>query len=452
MIILQKKHWSMGYKIKIISRHNMISLLIVFTSGLLFAQNKTKLEGTLVVVSEASYEFKNETIQKTELILKPEFVLKLKNRSKFVLKGQVYFEFQDNLEKGKPTEQMVSDISKRLFLGNRTNLEIRELYYYANFKKLKLTVGKQQIVWGETDGLKLLDVVNPQNFREFILDDFEDSRIPLWSLKADFKINDYSVQLVWIPDNTYHITQDFSAPFFTQSIFKNPPEGIAIQLNQTNIPNAFFKDSDIGFKISGFKKGWDFSLNYLYYYDDLPVFYNNFNNQTTTIEIFPTYKRQHLIGGTFNKVFGSTTFRGELVYIFNQNFTSNNNINQGIEQSNFYKSAFGLDYIKGEYMVSVQLFNEWITKIISAYNRDVFETNGSLLISKELMNDNVKAEILWVHSFNHADGYITPQLSYWLTTNTQLLLNSHVFYGEKNQLFGQFRNRSRVSFGFKWSL
>jgi len=46
-----------------------------------------------------------------------------------------------------------------------------------------LRLGKQQIVWGETDGLKLLDVMNPQNFREFILDEFEDSRLPLWSVK-----------------------------------------------------------------------------------------------------------------------------------------------------------------------------------------------------------------------------------------------------------------------------
>ncbi len=443
----------MDYRDIYFSKLNAMCFFMLFTNGLLCAQNnKVKLESSLVVASEVSYEFKSDTFQKTELILKPEFVLKFKNRSKVVLKSQVYSEFQDNLETGQPTESMVSGFNKRIFIGDRTNLELRELYYYINFKKIKVSIGKQQIVWGETDGLKLLDVVNPQNFREFILDDFEDSRIPLWSLKTDFKISDLNIQLVWIPDNTYHITQDFNAPFFTKNIFKTPPEGISMQVNQTKRPAKFIKDSDVGFKLSGFKKGWDFSLNYLYYYDDLPVFYSNFNNQATTIEISPAYERQHLIGGTFNKVFGSTTFRGELVYIFDQNFTSVKTINQGIEQADLYKSAFGLDVIKGEYIISLQLFNEWVTKHISPYNRDLFETNGSLLASKEFMNDNLKAEMLCVHSFNHTDGYVTPQLSYWLTTNTQLLLNSHIFYGKENLLFGQFKNRSRVSMGFKWSI
>lgn len=427
-------------------------LVVLFQNGILFSQvNKTKLEASLVVASETSYEFKTSTIQKSELLVKPELVLKLNNRSKFVFKGQIYSEFKDNLEPGIPNEKSVSVFSKRLFIGNKANLELRELYYYKSFNKFKLTVGKQQVVWGGTDGLKLLDVVNPQNFREFILDDFEDSRIPLWSLKADFNVKDVGVQFIWIPDNTYHIIPSFEAPFFTKSIFKMPPETIPVNFNMIDKPNRFIKDSDIGLKLTSFKKGWDLSLNYFYYYEDLPVFYTHFNSQTSSIEISPTYKRQQLVGGTFNKVFGSSTFRGELVYIFNQNFTSNNTINQGVEQSGFYKSALGLDYIKGENVISIQLFNEWITESISPYNRDLFETNTSVLISRELMNDNVKVEVLWVHSINHSDGYITPQVSYWLTTDTQLLVNAHAFYGNENQLFGQFKDRSRVSFGFKWS-
>ncbi|GGZ68445.1 DUF1302 family protein [Algibacter mikhailovii] len=430
----------------------ILGLVMIFQNGILFSQtNKPKLEASLVVASETSYEFKTQTLQKSELLIKPEVVLKLNHRSKFVFKGQLYSEFMDNLEPGIPNEESVSTFSKRLFMGNTTNLELREFYYYKSFNAFKLTIGKQQIVWGETDGLKLLDVVNPQNFREFILDDFEDSRIPLWSLKADFNIKDIGVQFIWIPDNTYHIIPSFDAPFFTKSIFKAPPENIPANFNKLDRPNRFIKDSDIGLKLSSFKKGWDLSLNYFYYYEDLPVFYTFFRSQTTSIEVSLTYERQQLVGGTFNKVFGSSTFRGELVYIFNQNFTSNNRNDGGVEQSGFYKSALGLDYIKGENVLSIQLFNEWITESISPYNRDLFETMTSMLISRELLNDSVKAEVLWVHSVNHNDGFITPQVSYWISTNTQLLVNAHVFYGEDNLLFGQFKNRSRLSLGFKWS-
>ncbi|NMH89839.1 DUF1302 family protein [Flavivirga algicola] len=414
-------------------------------------------KASLVIVSDVSYEFKNEAFQKSEIILKPEFSYRLNRNSKFVLKSQLYTELNDNLERGFSEDDMASDFSKRLFIGDRTNLELREFFFYTNFKnKLRLTIGKQQIVWGETDGLKLLDVVNPQNFREFILDDFEDSRIPLWSIKAEFDIKNINVQFVWIPDNTYHITQDFDAPFFTKNLFQSPPEGIPVVINETEKPQHFLNDSDIGFKLNTFTKGWDLSLNYFYYYDDLPVFYNvlqitDTNNPYVTIS--PKFERQHLIGGTFNKVFGSSTFRGEIAYIFNQNFPSiNPNATHGIESSNLFKSAIGIDYIKGEQIISVQLFNDLITDAISPYNRDLFETNMSLKISRDMMNDALNTEVLWVQNVNHGDGYVKPQISYWANTNTQLFLGSSFFYGNESNLFGQFKDRSRISFGIRWGI
>jgi hypothetical protein len=421
-----------------------------------FSKSKRKkFKPSLVVATDFSYEFYSKSMQKSELILKPEFTYSFNRKTKLVFKGQIYNEFQDNLESGRPKENTVSEASKRWFIGTRTSVELREFYLYTSvLKKLRLTLGKQQIVWGQTDGLKLLDVVNPQNFREFMLDDFEDSRIPLWSLKAEFDIADVGVQFIWIPDNSYHITQDFDAPYFTKSLFKQLPGGVQMQLENPIKRNRFLADSDIGLKLSRFKKGWDLSLNYLYYYDDLPVFYTEIITNTTRpiAKISPVFKRQHLIGGTFNKVFGSATFRGELAYVFNQNFTSNTSAVRGIEQSNVYKSALGIDYIKGEHVVSFQLFTDWVVSGIDPYNRDRLETNTSLQVSKELLNDDLTAEILWVHNANHGDGYATPKISYWVNSSTKLLLSSSIFYGNENLLFGQFTNRTRLSFGFVWGI
>jgi len=50
--------------------------------------------------------------------------------------------------------------------------ELREFYLETDWGKSYFTFGKQQVVWGKADGLKVLDVVNPQSFREFILEDF----------------------------------------------------------------------------------------------------------------------------------------------------------------------------------------------------------------------------------------------------------------------------------------
>ncbi len=418
---------------------------------------KDAFKPSLIAITDFSYEFSGRKMQKSEIILKPKFTYRINNKSRIVFIGQIYSELNDNLEEGTPDDHTVSKLSRRLFIGDRTNLELRELYYQTRIgENLRFTLGKQQIVWGETDGLKLLDIVNPQNFREFILDDFEDSRIPLWSVKSEFDIGEIGVQLVWIPDNTYHITQDFDAPFFTSSLFPRPPEGVSTILGKPVRPNRFIEDSDIGFKLSTFKKGWDVSFNYFYYYDDLPAFYNSLNvsdSNAPSLVITPEYERQHLIGGTFNKVIGSSTIRGELAYIFDQNFISSNpDISNGVQTSNVYKSVFGIDYIKGENIISAQLFSDIIIEGISPFNRDRFETNTSLKLSREMMNDNLSAEVLWVHNHNHGDGYVRPQLSYWMNSSIQLLIESSVFYGNENQLFGQFRNRNRLSIAMKWGI
>ena len=62
-------------------------------------------------------------------------------------------------------------------IGDAGTAEIRDAYLEFGLDNGLLRIGKQQIVWGRLDGIKVLDTVNPQDFREFILDDFDDSRI-----------------------------------------------------------------------------------------------------------------------------------------------------------------------------------------------------------------------------------------------------------------------------------
>ena len=80
----------------------------------------------------------------------------------------------------------------------------REFYVDYNIPQMDLRIGKQMIVWGEIDGFRLLDLVNPFDLREFILDDYEDSRIPQWSVDLKWRFledkPDQYLEFIWIPD------------------------------------------------------------------------------------------------------------------------------------------------------------------------------------------------------------------------------------------------------------
>ena len=62
---------------------------------------------------------------------------------------------------------------------------LREAYIDTDYNDWLLRVGKQQVVWGTADGIKLLDAINPTDYSEFVQNSPEDSRIPVWMINAD---------------------------------------------------------------------------------------------------------------------------------------------------------------------------------------------------------------------------------------------------------------------------
>jgi len=62
---------------------------------------------------------------------------------------------------------------------------LRELYIDTNANDFNLRLGKQQVVWGTADGIKLLDIINPTDYREMAQNSMEESRIPVWMLNAE---------------------------------------------------------------------------------------------------------------------------------------------------------------------------------------------------------------------------------------------------------------------------
>jgi len=66
----------------------------------------------------------------------------------------------------------------------------RELYVDTNAGGWDLRIGKQQVVWGTADGIKLLDIINPTDYREMVQNTMEDSRIPVWMINAERNVGE----------------------------------------------------------------------------------------------------------------------------------------------------------------------------------------------------------------------------------------------------------------------
>ena len=62
---------------------------------------------------------------------------------------------------------------------------LREAYIDAEVNDFSIRAGKQQVVWGTADGMKLLDAINPTDYSEMAQNQMEDSRIPVWMVNAE---------------------------------------------------------------------------------------------------------------------------------------------------------------------------------------------------------------------------------------------------------------------------
>ena len=62
---------------------------------------------------------------------------------------------------------------------------LREAYVDGAVDDWSIRAGKQQVVWGTADGMKLLDMINPSDYSEMAQNQMEDSRIPVWMVNAE---------------------------------------------------------------------------------------------------------------------------------------------------------------------------------------------------------------------------------------------------------------------------
>jgi hypothetical protein len=404
-----------------------------------------------LIEAEWAQEFRKGDGQKLEISFEPELEIKLPHNAGLTLIGRFYGEGLSHLEPGMPRQDSVDPASRRWQIGDNIDAELREAYVDVPFEKANLRIGKQQVVWGRADGLKVLDVVNPQDFREFILDDYDDSRIPLWTFNLEVPIKGITAQFLWIPDTTTHRIADEHSAYEISAGLPFQPPGLKLVIQDADRPNRFFEDSDVGLKLSGFVGGWDLSLNYLYHYDDFPALERRIRLLALPPQIVvePTYDRTHLVGATFTNAFGDLTLRGEFGYSAGKLYSTDAILDRdGLVGSDEIAYVLGFDWFGfKDTFVSFQLFQSILTSTPDKIVRDQIDTNVTFSVKRSFRNDTVHLENIWIHNLNHQDGLIRPKIKYDVRDNVSIWGGIDWFYGSEKGVFGQFDHRDRLVMG-----
>jgi len=160
---------------------------------------------------EATIELKNETAifitddqtigQATNMLDKGTDhsggdVYKFENQAKIFLNGDIgeesswHAELQIIYDAAATDSEANGGINYRGYEEYTQHDYFRELYVDTEAAGWSLRLGKQQVVWGTADGIKLLDIINPTDFREVNQNVMEDARIPVWMINAERELGD----------------------------------------------------------------------------------------------------------------------------------------------------------------------------------------------------------------------------------------------------------------------
>ena len=421
------------------------------------AAEQTSLTTTLE--SEWAVETGSARAHKLEAILQSQLDQALPGGFRLTAIGRAHADAYDRLAPGGPHQSELWTPTRRLELGDRVDLELRELYVEGRIGEAWLRIGKQQVVWGEADGLKVLDVVDPQDFREFILDDFDDSRIPLWTANVALPVRSATLQLLWIPDPSVHdlprpgATFAFRAP---RLVGPEPPPGVVVKLRAPNRPDPF-RGSDLGARLTGRLGSWDLGVSYLWHHDDVPALRRGalrFANGVPTVDVEPTYERTHVAGVTASNSFGDLTVRVEAAYTSERWMPSDDaDDRDGAVRTSEIGAVLGLDwYGFRDTVLSFQIFPSLLPDGGPGLLRDRLDTNLTFLARRTLAHERLVTELIWLHNLNQDDGLVRPELRYELRDGLWVWAGLDWFYGTREGLFGQFDACDRAVLGFEWGL
>ncbi len=388
---------------------------------------------------------RNTAIESSATLL-PRLGVSFTDRLWFETSARVRLHGADKLEPDRPVYDYYTSASRPRMLGDSNTAELRDFYFELNAGASRLRLGKQQIVWGNLDGLRVLDQMNPHSFREFILADFEESRIGLWSLYFDTSVGPWRAELVWTPDTTAHDIPEpgawfeFQAPRYRYGASPGSP----LPEITTDLPKSMIDDATYGARLSRAVGRLDIRLQAQTGLDYEPLGRLETTSRNTVLEQF--YRKRQIYGLGFDSALAGLVVRGEFSAQPNRTFNINEAGDLRIAEADQWTGAIGLD-LNGPWntFINIQYVYDRISSPPDGLVRPNSDHIATVFARRTFAYDAIIAELRWYGSLDDNDGLARGSVSWAFSDNFSIELGADFFYGDEDGIFGQFQDADRVS-------
>ncbi len=303
---------------------------------------------------------------RTSLLL--DYEHKFENHWRFKINAKAYY---DSIYKIR--NQFYSQDELNQF---QSELRLYDAYIEGSLQEnIDFKLGRQVVVWGRSDTIRITDILNPLDNRRPGIVDIEDLRLPVTMAKIDWFIGDWRITPIAILEQQYSLNPPFGSAF---NPMKNP-----------HITEKNDKDISYALSIGGEFSGWDMNFYAARIRDDLG--YIDFSKQQPLL----VHDKVNMLGTALNILSGSWLYKAELAYFNGLKFTSTQNKNfqrtdllLGVEYKGIADTLFSYD-------ISLRHFNSYDTKLLHEPNpleQDTYQ--HAFRVSSDFMNATLTANYL----------------------------------------------------------
>jgi len=344
---------------------------------------------------------------------------------------------------------------------NTRDADLREYYVTADFGNLSIQLGKQQLIWGESDLFRMADIVNPLDMSwNYVWPSFEDIRIPLRMAVLTYtpKWHDLSVEVVLIPED-FKPTKlaPEGANWFPPAFLMPGLYNHAEYLMGRDKPDSSLDNFEGGLRVKGVFGGVDLALFYFYTRSDTPVMVFDFTYPLPTM-LEMKYPKYSVVGGTFTyyNQFTKTVFRGETAFNIDEPRTAMINhpllgvpVPTRVDKNTFsYMIGFDrptfLGWPKGRTcFISMQMFQKYILDhddsiVVGEMEDQDNQTIFTFTINTTLGQGNKFTPQLLIGYDVSGSGVVQPQIKYQYNDNISATLTANFIWGTDKPGVGGF--------------
>lgn len=327
------------------------------------------------------------------------------------------------IEKGNAGAFVSANLVHNAILKDRTGLQLREAYGYYSDEHWDLRAGRQIIVWGVADGLRLTDIISPMDYTEFLAQDYDDIRIPVGALRLQFSQEKWRLEAIAVPVSSF-----FELPTDTE----NPWSIGQFTINEE--PKHRFYNIEYGSRLSFFLSDIDFSFSALHTWNKTPVMYNGKGE----------YHRMTMLGTDASIPIGQFVIRSELAWYIDEAQTTTGM--KDMTRANSINALFGIDwYAVNDWTIATQYAHKYV-----AYGNQRNTGLATFRISKDLLHNTLSLQSFAYIDVTNGGIFNRFNADYALNDQLHAIIGYDYFHADKG-MFSVYSKNSELWLKLKYN-